>query len=425
MKAVMHTRHGGPSTLELRELPDPEPGPGEVLIAVRAAGVNRLDLLQRQGPGVLPGFSLPHIPGMDISGDIIGLGPGVNGRHIGDRVVVNPGVACGTCAQCTIGQDAYCSHVQIIGGNRPGGYAELVVVPATHTHVLPPGTSHVAAAALPTAYGMAWQALVVRGELRADETVLVHGGGSGVSMAAVHIARRIGARVIVTSGSDEKLAHMAQVGAHATINNRTEDVAARARELTDGTGVDLVLDHVGPALFQASLHSLRLRGRLVFCGDTTGATAAFHLPHAFHCGITLLGAGSCGFADFGAMIDFCFGDGGGIEGELEPVVDTLLPLAEAAVAHHRLESGETKGKIVLLPGNAAIRSSGQRTNSVARASKSTPAVSSSAASTASVSSIGRRIAGAIDERPRAIDERPPTAPPQPESAATPKVPMHS
>ncbi|MGW4201917.1 zinc-binding dehydrogenase [Streptomyces sp. NPDC004726] len=353
MKAVLHTRHGGPETLEHRDLPDPEPGYGEVLVAVRAAGVNRLDLIQRRGPGVLPGFSLPHVPGMDIAGDIIALGPGVENRRIGDRVVVNPTVACGDCPDCAAGNDAYCARVAVIGGNRPGGYAELAVVPATHTHLLPPGTGHIAAASLPTAYGMAWQALVVRGELRAGETVLVHGGGSGVSMAAVHIARRIGARVLVTSGSDAKLRHMAQLGADAVINNRTEDIAARAREATEGTGVDLVLDHIGPALFQPSLHSLRLRGRLVFCGDTTGAVAEFDLAHAFHSGITLLGAGSCGYADFGAMIDFCFGDGGGIEGELEPVVDTLLPLSEAAAAHRRLESGRTMGKIVLVPGMPA------------------------------------------------------------------------
>ncbi|MFF0445371.1 zinc-binding dehydrogenase [Streptomyces sp. NPDC004609] len=350
MKAVLHTRHGGPETLEQGELPDPRPGPGEVLIAVRAAGVNRLDLLQRRGPAVLPGFRLPHVPGTDIAGDIVALGPGTRGRSVGDRVVVNPTVACGDCPSCAAGHDAYCERVAVIGGNRPGGYAELVTVPATHTHLLPPGTGHVAAASLPTAYGMAWQALVVRGELRAGETVLVHGGGSGVSMAAVHIARRIGARVLVTSGSPQKLEHMARMGADVVINNRTEDIAARAREATGGAGADLVLDHIGPALFQPSLHSLRLRGRLVFCGDTTGATAAFDLPHAFHRGITLLGAGSCGFADFGAMIDFCFGDGGGIEGDLEPVVDTLLPLSEATAAHRRLESGQTMGKIVLVPG---------------------------------------------------------------------------
>ncbi|MFI6284293.1 zinc-binding dehydrogenase [Streptomyces sp. NPDC051018] len=350
MKAVLHTRHGGPETLEEAELPDPVPGPGEVLIAVRAAGVNRLDLLQRRGPAVLPGFRLPHVPGTDIAGDIVALGPGTRSRNAGDRVVVNPTVACGGCPDCAAGHDAYCESAAVVGGNRPGGYAELVTVPATHTHLLPPGTGHVAAASLPTAYGMAWQALVVRGELRAGESVLVHGGGSGVSMAAVHIARRIGARVLVTSGSPGKLAHMARLGADAVINNRTEDIAARVREATGGAGADLVLDHIGPALFQPSLHALRLRGRLVFCGDTTGSTAAFDLPHAFHRGITLLGAGSCGYADFGAMIDFCLGDGGGIEGDLEPVVDTLLPLSEAAAAHRRLESGRTMGKIVLIPG---------------------------------------------------------------------------
>jgi NADPH:quinone reductase-like Zn-dependent oxidoreductase len=353
VKAVLYTRHGGPEVLEERDLPDPEPGPGEVLVAVRAAGVNRLDLVQRRGPGVLPGFALPHIPGMDVAGDIVAIGPGVHCRRAGDRVVVNPAIACGDCPDCLAGNDAYCSAVSIVGGNRPGGYAELITVPATHTHVLPPGTTHVAAASLPTAYGMAWQALVVRGELRAGETVLVHGGGSGVSMAAVHIARRIGARVIATSGTPEKLAHMEKVGAEVVINSRTEDIAARVRAATGGAGADLVLDHVGPALFQPSLHALRLRGRLVFCGNTTGPTASFDLAHAFHRGITLLGAGSCGFADFGAMIDFCFGDGGGIAGDLEPVVDTLLPLTEAADAHRRLESGATMGKIVLVTGGPA------------------------------------------------------------------------
>ncbi|WP_331767389.1 zinc-binding dehydrogenase [Embleya sp. NBC_00896] len=347
MRAVRHQGHGGPEILRAVELPDPEPGPGEVLVAVRAAAVNRLDLLQRRGPGLLPGFTLPHVPGMDIAGDIVAVGGGVHERRVGDRVLVNPALHCGRCTACRVGDDAWCAALRVVGGNRPGGYAEFVVAPAARTHRVPAHVGHVAAASLPTAYGMAWQGLVVRGGLRPGETLLVHGAGSGVSIAAVQLAQALGARVVVTSGSRAKLDRMADLGADVLIDHRTSDLAEQARAATDGLGVDLVLDHVGPALFQASLHALRPRGRLVFCGDTTGTEATFDLPHAFHSGVTLLGAGSCGHADFSAMVAFCLAHG------LAPVVDTAYPLADAARAHRRLESGDAFGKVVLLPGGTS------------------------------------------------------------------------
>ncbi|MFI6984347.1 zinc-binding dehydrogenase [Embleya sp. NPDC050154] len=347
MRAVLHRGHGGPEILEAAALPDPEPGPGEVLIAVRAAAVNRLDLLQRRGPGLLPGFTLPHVPGMDVSGDVLAIGEGVRERRVGDRVLVNPALHCGGCAACRAGEDAWCAALRVVGGNRPGGYAELMVVPAGRTHPIPARWEHEAAASLPTAYGMAWQGLVVRGGLRAGETLMVHGAGSGVSIAAVQLARALGARVVVTSGSRAKLDRMAALGADVLIDTRSSDPVAQARAATGGAGVDLVLDHVGPALFQASLHALRPRGRLVFCGDTTGTEATFDLPHAFHTGVTLLGAGSCGAADFETMIGFC------LERGLFPVPDTTYPLADAAEAHRRLAGGAAFGKITLLPGSSA------------------------------------------------------------------------
>ncbi|MFE3205182.1 zinc-binding dehydrogenase [Embleya sp. NPDC055664] len=346
MRAVRHRGHGGPEILEQVVLPDPEPGPGEVLVAVRAAAVNRLDLLQRRGPGLLPGFTLPHVPGMDVAGDVLAVGGGVRERRVGDRVLINPAVHCGSCAACGRGDEAWCGALRVVGGNRSGGYAESIVVPAGRTHVIPAHVPHVAAAGLPTAYGMAWQGLVVRGGLRAGETLMVHGAGSGVSIAAVQLARALGARVVVTSGSRAKLDRMADLGADVLIDHRTSDLVARARAATGGAGVDLVLDHVGPALFQASLHALRPRGRLVFCGDTTGTEAGFDLPHAFHSGLTLLGAGSIGDADFAAMVEFC------LDRELTPVQDGTFPLADAAAAHRRLESGAAFGKVTLLPGGA-------------------------------------------------------------------------
>ncbi|MGC0416526.1 zinc-binding dehydrogenase [Embleya sp. AB8] len=347
MRAVRHRGHGGPEVLETVSLPDPEPGPGEVLIAVRAAAVNRLDLLQRRGPGLLPGFALPHVPGMDVAGDVRALGPGGHERRVGDRVLINPSLTCGSCPQCRAGRDAWCASLRVVGGNRPGGYAELMVVPAARTHPIPAHLDHVAAAGLPTAYGMAWQGLVVRGGLRAGETLMVHGAGSGVTIAAVHLARALGARVVVTSTSRARLDRMAELGADVLIDHRSSDLVGQARAATGGAGVDVVFDHVGPALFQASLHALRPGGRLVFCGDTTGSEAKFNLPHAFHSGVTLLGAGSCGPADFAAMVEFCLSRG------LVPVPDTAYPLADAAEAHRRLESGAAFGKVTLLPGSAS------------------------------------------------------------------------
>jgi NADPH:quinone reductase-like Zn-dependent oxidoreductase len=351
VRAVQHRGHGGPEILRSVDLPDPEPGVGEVLVAVRAVGVNRLDLLQRRGPGLLPGFTLPHVPGMDVAGDVVAVGPGsasgADRRSVGDRVLVNPSLHCGSCPACRAGDDAWCAALRVVGGNRPGGYAELMVVPAARTHRIPAHVEHVAAASLPTAYGMAWQGLVVRGGLQPGETLMVHGGGSGVSIAAVQLAKALGARVVVTSGSRAKLERMADLGADVLIDNRRSDLAAQARAATGGAGVDLVLDHVGPALFQASLHALRPRGRLVFCGDTTGAAATFDLPHAYHCGITLLGAGSCGHTDFAAMVDFCLAH------DLAPILDRVYPLADAAVAHRRLESGDVFGKVALLPGSTS------------------------------------------------------------------------
>ncbi|MEV8632169.1 zinc-binding dehydrogenase [Streptosporangium sp. NPDC051023] len=394
MRAVRHAAHGGPEVLEAVELPDPVAGPGEVLIAVEAVALNRLDVLQRRGPGLLPGFALPHVPGMDVAGVVVDVGPratgsgtpaasngstdvngvngsgtpaasngsnGVNGSGtpagspgrpdgqappplaVGDRVVVDPALHCGSCTACAAGDSVYCAAMRVVGGSRQGGYAELVAVPATHTHPVPPHVGPLEAASLPTAYSMAWQALVVRGGLRAGETLLVHGAGSAITVAAVQIARGLGARTVVTSGSEEKLRRMTKIGADAVLDHRVTDVAAATRELTGGQGADIVLDHVGPALFQASLDALRRRGRLVFCGNTTGMTAQFNLVDAYQRALTIIGSESYGHATFGEMLRWYWESGG------EPVIDSVFPLEEAADAHRRLESGDACGKILLTP----------------------------------------------------------------------------
>jgi NADPH:quinone reductase-like Zn-dependent oxidoreductase len=343
MKAALHREFGGLDVLELAEVPDPVPAAGEVLISVKACALNRLDVLQRQGPALLPGFSLPHIAGMDVAGEVVALGPGVHAFARGDRVVVNPALHCGQCAWCTRGDDGYCPDARVVGGNHPGGYAELCAVPATHAYRIPEGVSYDEAATVPTIYSTAWHALVVTGKLRIGEWVMIHAAASGVSTAAIQLAKRIGARVIATAGSQRKLELARELGADAVVNNRDGDVVAVAKELTGGDGVDMVFDHVGPALFQASMYALRPRGRLVFCGTTTGTEATFNLPYAYHFGMKLLGADPYSYAEFEQMLEFYWTAG------FEPVIDSQFSLDQVGEAQRRLEAGDVIGKVLIQP----------------------------------------------------------------------------
>lgn len=342
MRAARYRAHGGPEVLELAEIPDPVPAPGEVLVRVAAVGLNRLDLLQRTGPGLLPGFSLPHIPGTDIAGRIAAVGAGVDARRVGERVIVNPSVSCGACPLCRAGTDGLCPDKVVIGGSASGGYGEMCAVPATHVVGVPDHVDLVEAASIPTVFSRAWQSLFVSGGLTIGETLLVHGASSGVTIAAVQLAKLAGARVIVTSRSDAALDHAAGFGADAGINTTTTDLVAAVLELTDGHGVDIVFDHVGPALFAASIRALRPQGRLVFCGVTTGDTVPLHLPSVYHRGITLIGSQSYTSADFDRMVAQCW------TASLRSIVDRTLPIDEVAKAHQLMENGELRGKVVLV-----------------------------------------------------------------------------
>jgi NADPH:quinone reductase-like Zn-dependent oxidoreductase len=343
VKAAIHREHGPAAILHIEEVPDPECGEGEVLIAVRAAGLNRLDVLQRDGPPLLPHFSLPHIPGMDVAGEVLQTGPGVTTLSVGERVVVNPALHCGRCDACLSGDDGMCPHVRVVGGNRAGGFAEWCVVPETHAYKIPDGVTFNDACAIPTNYSTAWHGLVVTGRLRLGETVMINGAGSGVTIAAIQIAKRAGARVVVTSGSDRKLAVAEDLGADVLINRQRTDAIAAVREATGGQGVDVVFDHVGPALFGQSIFALRPHGRLIFCGTTTGTDACFNLPFAYHFGISLLGADPYRYHEFEEMLHYCWGAG------LRPVIDSEFELGEMQAAQERMEGGECFGKIVLRP----------------------------------------------------------------------------
>jgi NADPH:quinone reductase-like Zn-dependent oxidoreductase len=343
MKAVLYRRHG-PGVLEYVDVPDPQPGAHDVVVRVAATALNHLDLVQRFGWYTLPGFTLPHIAGTDVAGEVVAVGAGVDGVAVGDRVVVDPSLTEVPAGSKLAGGGDLYGELAIIGGTRDGGYAELCLVPATHVYPLPPTMSYAKAATFPTCWLTAWHALFEAGRLTAGETLLVHAAGSGVSVAAIQLARWTGARVLATAGTDEKCDRALKLGADAALNNRTGDVAAWAREQTDGVGVDIAFDHVGPALFEASLFSLRPRGRLVSAGNTTGDTATIpSLGHLFHMGLRIIGSDPYRYSEFGECWEvFCAND-------FEGVVDTVLPLSQADAAQHQMLESRFFGKILLDP----------------------------------------------------------------------------
>ncbi|MBZ0252782.1 MAG: alcohol dehydrogenase catalytic domain-containing protein, partial [Candidatus Methylomirabilis sp.] len=241
MKAVVIEAHGGPEVLRAKEIPTPKPRAREALVRVRACALNHLDLWVRGGlPHIRPPF--PHVLGSDIAGEVAEVGPEVLSFKPGDRVMLQPGVSCGACAECLAGDDHFCRRYEIFGAKRPGGYAEYVAAPEANLIPVPPELDFPEAASIPLVFLTAWHMLVGRAALKARETALIQAAGSGVGSAAVQIAKLLGARVIATAGSEEKLAKARELGADELVNYATGDFAAEARRLTDGRGVDVVFE---------------------------------------------------------------------------------------------------------------------------------------------------------------------------------------
>ena len=340
----MYDQHGGPEVLQYRDVADPEPGPRDAIIRVAATTINRLDVAQRNGWFTIPGFSLPHISGMDVVGTVIEVGSAVSRVRPGDRVLVNPSMSEAPEGSKLAGMDDLYGVLGVIGGTVAGGYAEQCLAPETHLYPLPDDMSWRHAVVFPTCWMTAHHALFEIGRLKAGETALIHAAGSGVSIAAIQLARHAGATVLATAGSGEKCAKALELGAQDTCNNRTVDVAAWARDMTGGAGVDLVFDHVGEALWEASLMALKPRGRLVTCGNTSGNSAPIpNLGYLYSMGLKILGSDPFRYQEFGpAWGQYCAGD-------FQAVVDSVFPLAEGAKAQEKLLSGKFIGKIVLEP----------------------------------------------------------------------------
>lgn len=342
MKAVRFHEHGGPEKLKLDTIPDARPGPGEVLLRVKAASVNHLDIFLRRGlPGVkLP---LPHLPGADAAGIVEDLGPGVEGVKVGQRVLVNPSIQCGHCEFCAGGDGSMCLDYAVLGEHRPGTYAEFVAVPARCAVAIPDRMSFEDAASCPLVFLTAWRMLMTRGRLKPGEDVLILGAGAGVGIACIQIAKLCGARVIAAAGEDKKLEKARALGADFLVNYRREEFDKRIREITEKRGVDVVVDYIGKDTWTRSLRSLRRGGRLVTCGATTGHDPVEDLRHIFYRQLEIIGSTMGSEKEFQDVIRCIF------QGKLRPVVDRALPLAEAAEAHRLIEGRVPFGKIVLVP----------------------------------------------------------------------------
>ena len=341
MRAVIFEEFGAPSVLTLQDMPTPEPGPGEVLVRVASVGVNRLDLMARQGQvGKIP---LPHISGSEVAGVVAAVGPGAPVAE-GVRVAVAPYLYCGQCESCLAGRETVCLKSDILGLRSMGGYAEYVVVPAASLVPIPDTVDDNQAAAVTLSTITAWHMLVDKVGVRPGDRVLVWAAGSGVGSAAVQIARLMGAEVIATAGDDQKLARAENaLGARWTINYRTENVAERVREITNKRGVDVVFEHLGQDTMPISVKVLARGGKIVTCGTLTGSQATVDLWSLFAKELSLIGSYG-GTRDNLRQVLALVG-----EGRLNAVIDRTYPLAEARSAQERLEARAQFGKILLNP----------------------------------------------------------------------------
>ncbi len=342
MKAVAIVEHGGVEGLRYMDLPDPQPDAGEVVLRVRACALNHLDIWLRIG---IPAYrlALPHVPGSDVVGEVVAVGDGVTNVRVGDKVIVNPNLTCGECEWCRMGEDSMCQSFGIFGAKCWGGYAEYAKVPARNLIPMPSNLTFEQAAAFPLTFLTAWHMLITRAGLKAGERVLVIGAGSGVGVAAVQIAKLAGAFVIATAGTDEKCEKAKALGADAIINHSRENIADKVRELTDGRGVDVVFEHVGPAVFEQCVRALAKGGRLVTCGATSGPTVTVDLRYFYSRQLALIGSMMGRTSELLTIVRLVG------EGKLKPVIDRTFPLADAAKAQEVLESRNFFGKLVLTP----------------------------------------------------------------------------
>ncbi len=342
MKANQFHEYGGPEVMRYGDTPDPSPAAGEVVIRVRACGLNHLDLDLRDGVSRIP-LQLPFIPGLEIAGEIADLGAGVAGYKVGERVMPTFYYSCGECEYCLRKRENLCPQRSMFGVFRPGGYAELVTAPARTLMRIPDSVSFDDAAATQVAFGTAFHMLITRAQVRPGESVLIQAAGSGIGSAALQIAARTGLKIIATAGSDEKLRKAEAMGAQYTINYKRENMLKAVMDYTDGKGVDVVYEHVGGEVFSDSVKALAMWGRLVTCGAHAGEAPTIDVIELFRKEASVIGSYTCSLFELAQVLAL-------VElGKLKPVIHKALPLAEAGQAQQIIAKREQFGKVVLNP----------------------------------------------------------------------------
>lgn len=343
MWANVFHEYGGLDVLRYEQVPRPAVGRDDVLIAVRATGVNAFDLMVREGR-YRPNKRFPHILGEDIAGIVTEVGSEVREPlRVGQRVFVYAAVGCGRCQMCLAGSPNVCVQYQYFGAHLPGGYAQYVVVPAFNAVPVPDGISFEEGAAFVLNFLTSWHMLVTRAQVRPGETVLVLAAGSGIGIAALQILKLAGARTIATASTDEKLQRAHALGADALINYREQDFQKEVMRLTGKRGVDVVFEHVGSTTWDQSVRSLTRGGRLVTCGGTAGYDVTMNVAHVFHKELTLIGSNHGTKPELLAMLPLL------AAGKLRPVVDRVFPLKDARAAHEYIQDRRVFGKVVLVP----------------------------------------------------------------------------
>jgi NADPH:quinone reductase-like Zn-dependent oxidoreductase len=340
MKAAVFYQCGDASQIQVADVPMPQVGPGQVLLRVYASAFNHLELWSLHGPAD-ESYHFPMWTGSDISGVIEQLSPDVSGWTVGEAVVVNPSLSCGKCPHCLEGEVSQCDDYDILGSAGNGGNAEYVAANADKLMRMPPGFDFVQAAAAPLAYQTAWRALVKRANVQPGEDVLVLGASGGVAVAAIQICKLIGARIFAVTSSPEKMERCLAWGADFALDRKTSDPFEEMRRLTNGRGVDLVVENVGASTWGESQRILRKGGRIVTYGRTTGREAITNLSLLFWNEQTHIGSTMGSLSDFQEVMAQVF------SGKIIPVVDSVYPLEQAREAYARYERGEQFGKIVL------------------------------------------------------------------------------
>jgi NADPH:quinone reductase-like Zn-dependent oxidoreductase len=341
VKAIFFEKHGdSPDVLKVGDLPDPKPSVNEVVVSLKAAGLNHLDIWVRNGlPGVK--LALPRIPGSDGAGVVAEVGAGVTNVKPGDRVVLSPGMGCGTCKKCTANWDSLCDEYHLLGLQVDGTYREKIVVAARRVIKVSENLSFEEWAASPLVFLTAWHMLHTQGEIKGSDRVLIHAAGSGIGQAAIQIARLAGAEVLTTVGSDEKIAKASALGAKTVINYKKGGFGQAVLDATGGKGVDLLFEHIGPETWTENFKCLAKGGRLVTCGATSGPKVEMDLRFLYMRQFTIKGAYMGSHAELLKVIHLLE------KGKIKPVIDSVFPLERAREAQEHMESRGNFGKIVL------------------------------------------------------------------------------